>query len=84
MVRLLRDQGVISATEWTTALRTRVGGQISEVQYQHWLAALEQVLEAKGLVPDDTLQRHRLAWSRAARRTPHGEPITLAAKDFPD
>lgn len=85
MVRLLRDRGIVSAAEWTTALNAQLPGTGTEaVNYRHWLAALEEVLCGKGLVSDDALRRHRDAWAHAAQRTPHGEPIELAAADFPD
>jgi nitrile hydratase accessory protein len=85
MVRSLRDRRVVSAEEWTDALTAELADDpTGEVQYGHWLAALERVLTEKGLVSDGTLRRYRSAWSRAANRTPHGEPITVTAKDFPD
>jgi nitrile hydratase accessory protein len=85
MVRTLRDAGVVSPAEWTDALGAQIAGDgAGEVHYRHWLAALEQVVTAKGLVSDDTLQRHRTAWAHAADRTPHGEPITLRPDDFPE
>ena len=49
--------------------------------YEHWLAALESLLAAKGLADADTLARCRDAWARAAARTPHGAPIELAPDD---
>jgi nitrile hydratase accessory protein len=84
MVRLLRDRGVVSASEWTAALRARVGAEITEVEYLDWLAALERVLIEKGLVSHEELQRNHAAWGRAALRTPHGEPIVLDVNDFHD
>jgi nitrile hydratase accessory protein len=82
MVRLLRDRGVVSASEWTAALSEQVGDEMAEVEYRHWLAALERVLTEKGLVSHGELQRNHAAWGRAALRTPHGEPIVLDVNDF--
>jgi hypothetical protein len=82
IVRSLRDSGTVSADEWTDALTTVVGRGQVEVRYEHWLGALERVLDAKGLVSRETLARYGDAWSQAARRTPHGEPITLTVNDF--
>jgi nitrile hydratase accessory protein len=85
MVRSLRDAGVVSPAEWTDALGAQIAKDgAGEVEYRHWLAALEQVVTTKGLVSDDTLQRHRRAWAHAADRTPHGDPITLSPNDFPE
>jgi len=85
MVRLLRDRHIVSAEEWTAALTAQIAADDNgEVAYRHWLAALEQVLCEKGLVSEGDLGRYRTAWARAASRTPHGEPIDLAANDFQD
>jgi nitrile hydratase accessory protein len=83
MVRSLRDRGVVSPAEWTAALTTQVGDRATgEVEYQHWLAALEDVLVARGVVSNDALHRYHAAWEHAAHRTPHGDPITLTINDF--
>jgi nitrile hydratase accessory protein len=85
MVRLLRDRRILSAEEWTAALTAQIAAAgTGEVAYRHWLAALEQVLCEKGLVSHDDLGRYRTAWARAARRTPHGQPIDLTTNDFHD
>lgn len=85
LVRSLRDDGVVSAQEWTDALRAQVGDEaVNDVGYRHWLAALESVLTTKGVVAGDALQRYRIAWAHAAGRTPHGEPIALMPTDFHD
>ncbi|MCC6194533.1 MAG: nitrile hydratase accessory protein [Burkholderiales bacterium] len=45
--------------------------------YEHWLAALERLAAAKGLVSEPELTQRMHAWQSAARRTPHGKPIEL-------
>jgi nitrile hydratase accessory protein len=45
--------------------------------YHFWLAALEKLVADKGLVPADELRRRQDEWDRAARATPHGQPIEL-------
>ena len=83
MVRTLRDVGIVSATEWSEALGAQIAREgAGEVQYRHWLAALEDVVTTKGLTSREALRRHRAAWAQAADRTPHGEPITLCPNDF--
>lgn len=83
MVRTLRDRGIVTADEWTEALRAAVGGDSAGgVGYRHWLVALEHVLTVKGVVTEDALRSHRDAWRNAARRTAHGDPIALTSTDF--
>jgi nitrile hydratase accessory protein len=78
----LQERGVITATEWSDALGAQIAtGPAAASYYEHWLAALEALLDAKGLADADTLARCRDAWARAAARTPHGSPIELAPDD---
>ena len=84
MAVALRDRGVFTWDEWAAAL----GAEITRAQaagdpddgsryYDHWLAALEHLVVAKGAADSDTLQHRKAAWDRAARATPHGAPILL-------
>jgi nitrile hydratase accessory protein len=45
--------------------------------YDHWLLALERLCLAKGLTDTLALNKRRLAWTEAYRRTPHGQPVEL-------
>ena len=45
--------------------------------YEHWLAALERLVTAKGLLDPGTLHLRREDWEHAYRTTPHGMPVTL-------
>ena len=45
--------------------------------YRQWLATLEQLLAEIGTIPEDERLQRVDAWDRAARATPHGEPIEL-------
>ena len=47
--------------------------------YEHWLAALERLVTAKGLTDPAALQHRKHAWADAYRHTPHGKPVELAA-----
>ena len=47
----------------------------AEVYFRHWLAALEEILTAKGLAQADQVKELSEGWQRAARATPHGQPI---------
>jgi hypothetical protein len=48
-----------------------------------WLAALERLAADKGLVLPGELAVRRDEWDRAARATPHGQPIELARGRLP-
>jgi nitrile hydratase accessory protein len=89
MAVALYRRGLFTASEWAAAL----GQEIKNAQasgdpdtgstyYRHWLNALERLVAEKNLASDAALARYRAAWARAAERTPHGEPITLAEEDF--
>ncbi len=45
--------------------------------YEHWLAALERLVEAKQLAHGSELLERRKAWAEAYERTPHGKPVRL-------
>ncbi len=87
----LHQRGLFTWPEWAAALAARIAqaqaqGDLDhgDTYYQHWLAALEDLLLAKGLAGAGELQRHAQAWGHAAQRTPHGQPIDLQALDYED
>ena len=89
LVALLKERGLISSSEWASALgreiaRARDRGDRDSVDeyYRCWLTALEEIVSEKDIAGADVLERHRLAWDQAARRTPHGSPIELTPDDF--
>ena len=45
--------------------------------YEHWLAALESLVTAKGLADPTALLTRKEAWAAAYRNTPHGQPVEL-------
>jgi nitrile hydratase accessory protein len=80
----LYERGVFSWREWAQTLaeviaqvRERGEPDTGEHYYRHWLAALERISAAKGLVTTGGLDARREEWEAAARRTPHGLPIEL-------
>ena len=89
MVLTLHRAGAFTWPEWATVLAQQIaqaqrsgdpdGG---DTYYHHWLAALEGLVATKDLGSADELARCRHAWSRAAQRTPHGQPIELQRTDF--
>jgi len=89
MAVALHARGLFTWPEWAETL----GAEIKKAQaagdpdtgdtyYQHWLNALERLVEAKGVADAGTLARYHDAWDRAADRTPHGQPIELRPDDF--
>jgi hypothetical protein len=75
----------LGATEFATqqASSARVAAPAAETPYyQHWLAALETLVAAKGLSSNEELTRYQRAWEHAAHRTPHGMSIDLQSEDI--
>ena len=80
----LSDYGHFTWKEWTTALahELNVGASRGEPDdgsqyYEHWLAALERLVAAKGLSDPAAMLARKEAWADAYRRTPHGKPVEL-------
>jgi nitrile hydratase accessory protein len=89
LVVALHERGVFTWPEWTAALaaeiaRAQAAGDpdTGENYYRHWLAALERLVDERGLADAATLERYAHAWEHAAQRTPHGTPIELRGGDF--
>ncbi|WP_425523310.1 nitrile hydratase accessory protein [Microvirga terrestris] len=84
MTLVLYEQGLFTWTEWATALSAAIKqaqgvGDCDDglTYYQHWLAAIEQLVGDKGIATEQALAARRDAWDRAAHATPHGQPILL-------
>ena len=82
----LSHQGHFSWKEWTEALAAELKAAAERGEpddgshyYEHWVAALERMVAAKGLANPAALLARKKAWAEAYRRTPHGKPIELAA-----
>ena len=80
----LYAQGYFTWPDWVE----RLGAEISaapdagdadrgDTYYLHWLKALEGLVAEKGLLTTADLANRRDAWDKAARATPHGQPIVL-------
>ena len=84
MAVALHEKGLFTWPEWAEALSETIRGarragdpDTGETYYDHWLATLERLVVRKGASSVDRLNALRQAWDRAARATPHGEPILL-------
>ena len=80
----LSEQGHFTWKEWAAALanelnaaRTRGEPDDGSHYYDHWLAALEHLVTAKGLADSATLVARKEAWANVYRSTPHGMPVKL-------
>lgn len=83
----LHAAGHFTWTEWAAQLaaqiqRAQAAGDPDrgDTYYLHWLAALEHLVAAKGLVGRGELADRKAAWDAAARSTPHGQPIELPGR----
>ena len=77
-------KGLFTWAEWAAALSAQIKAaqqagdpDTGETYYSHWLATLEELTVSKGAASLDHLKQVQSAWDRAARATPHGQPIVL-------
>ncbi len=77
----LNEAGVFTWSEWAETLGAELAAagpsDSADNYYEHWLAALEKLAVTKGTMSRHDRLARRDAWDRAARATPHGEPIVL-------
>jgi nitrile hydratase accessory protein len=83
----LSEQGHFTWKEWAAGLAEELQAAARRGEpddgsryYEHWLAALERMVTAKGLTDQTALLTRREAWAEAYRTTPHGKPIELAPR----
>ena len=74
----LNEAGVFQWGEWAETLGAELKAQPERPYYESWLAALERLVLAKGVMTEDERVARVEAWDRAARATPHGQPISLS------
>jgi nitrile hydratase accessory protein len=82
----LSEQGYFTWKEWAAALaeELRVAANRGKADdgshyYEHWLAALERLVAAKGLSDPEAMLARKEAWADAYRHTPHGKPVELTS-----
>ena len=80
----LSEQGHYTWKEWAAALAHELKAAADRGEpddgsryYEHWLAALEGLVAAKGLADPAALLTRKDAWTEAYRSTPHGRPVEL-------
>lgn len=74
----LNEAGVFAWPEWAEVLGREIHAHPERPYYESWLAALEAIIEAKGVVTMPERLSRIEAWDAAARATPHGQPIELS------
>ena len=86
----LSEQGHFTWKEWAAALASELAAAAKRGEpdagshyYDHWLAALEHLVQAKGLLDGAALVERKQAWADAYRHTPHGKPIELPSVPVP-
>src|SRR5262245_325732 len=80
----LSEAGYFSWKEWAATLADQLKAAADRGDaddgsryYEHWLAALERLVTAKGLTDPAALLERKEAWADAYRHTPHGKPVEL-------
>ena len=74
----LNEAGVFGWGEWAETLGAELKAAPQRPYYESWLAALERLVEAKGVMSEAERLARVEAWDRAAKATPHGQPIDLS------
>ena len=80
----LAEAGLFTWDEWAASFAAELEAARDDKPnepasyYQHWLAALEKLLAAKGLAEPGRLAGLKAAWADAYERTPHGSPVRLS------
>ena len=73
----LNEAGVFQWSEWAETLGAELKAQPERPYYESWLAALEKLVEGKGVMTEEERRARVGDWERAAKATPHGQPIVL-------
>ncbi len=76
MVVSLHQCGVFTWTEWASILSAEIKSD-PKPYYEHWLAALENIVRDKQLFGESERVQRVKDWNIAAHNTPHGQPISL-------
>ena len=84
MTIALHEGGHFTWNEWVEVFSTEIARaqengdpDLGDTYYHHWLAALERIITERGIAAGAILADLRDAWDRAAKATPHGNPIFL-------
>lgn len=80
----LSRRGLFTWAEWTEALNAEITAaqltgdpDLGDTYYEHWLTALEGLVQRKGAVSERSLSQRKDDWRQAYLNTPHGRPVEL-------
>lgn len=80
----LSQAGCFTWSEWAAALGDELRQAAARGEpddgsryYEHWLAALERLVDRRQLASAAALSARKAAWAAAYRATPHGQPVEL-------
>ena len=86
MTMHLAKRGVFTWDEWVGAFIPEVHAHpqtaaedVNAAYFRQWLAALEKLLEARGLCAPAAVNDYAETWRRAYLNTAHGDPVEFAA-----
>lgn len=81
MAVILNEKGLFTWEEWANVfsdvLEAAGPDDDPENYYYHWMQALETITNLKGVIGITELIKRKDQWDKAAKSTPHGQPITL-------
>ena len=78
MIVSLHERGAFTWNEWAQALGKQLKSEPEENYYESCLKTLENLVERNYILSHEERLDRIEAWDRAARATPHGQPITLS------
>jgi nitrile hydratase accessory protein len=73
----LHESGAFTWSEWAKVLGAKIEKHPDCTYYECWLVAIEHLVEAKNIIGAAERAGRIDAWDKAARATPHGQPIEL-------
>jgi nitrile hydratase accessory protein len=74
----LGEAGIFQWSEWAETLGAELRAHPERPYYESWLAALESLVQSKGVMTEGERLARVEAWDRAAKAAPHGSPILLS------
>ena len=81
MAVMLNENGLFTWDEWaevfSKVLADAGPDDDPENYYTHWMEALETITNLKGVIGVTELLKRKDQWDKAAKATPHGQPILL-------
>lgn len=86
----LAAHGLYTWSEWTSTFSAEIAARpqqadegVEAAYFRQWLAALEQLLVARGVCTADDIARLATRWRLAYLNTPHGQAVELAHAEVP-